>query len=67
MTEVQKQLIDLRPGQTGRINGRWVAGTYRGWLIALAGSGPLADSMLHATSLPEAVTELEGGKLTDAA
>jgi hypothetical protein len=67
MNAIQQQLIELGPGKTARIAGRWVAGTYTGWLITMAADGPLADSLVHVTSLPEAAAELGGGKLTDAA
>ena len=33
MNDIQRQLIELRPGHSTRIAGRLVAGTYGGWLI----------------------------------
>jgi len=69
MTAIQQQLIELGPGKTARIAGRWVAGTYTGWLIADRDVTPACSvySMSRFTSLPEAAAELGGGKLTDAA
>lgn len=66
MTDIQKQLIDLKPGASTRINGRFVAGTYTGWHIQI-GEGALFDSCELFTSLPEAAAELEGKQATDAA
>jgi hypothetical protein len=66
LTEIQKQLIEMKPGQSATINGRWVAGTYSGWLIE-NGPGAWGPGCTRCTSLPEAAAELEGGRLTDAA
>lgn len=66
MNDIQKTLVELRPGRSTRINGRWVGATYTGWNIQM-GNGPLYDSCVFFTNLPEAAAELAGGKLTDVA
>jgi hypothetical protein len=69
MNAIQQQLIELGPGKTARIAGRWVAGTYTGWLISDRDVTPACSvyAMSRFTSLPAAAEELSGGKLTDAA
>jgi hypothetical protein len=72
MTEIQKQLIELRPGESARIAGRWVAGTYRGWLISdcqadCEACAQTTQILTSYASLPEAAAELEGKTPTDVA
>lgn len=72
MNDIQRQLIELKPGDSARINGRWVGATYQGWQIGCQVNCSIcmqlgAELPTLFTGLPEAAAELAGGKATDVA